>query len=68
MIILKKGTITAFVLAVFLVIIAVSYSGGGLPKEFPAPDFRLSGIFSGKEFSLSEFRGRPVVLYFFASW
>lgn len=33
----------------------------------PAPDFALSTL-DGQTFSLSSFRGRPVVLYFWASW
>ncbi|MGH2398765.1 MAG: TlpA family protein disulfide reductase [bacterium] len=33
----------------------------------PAPDFRLSG-FDGKEHALSDFKGRVVVLNFWASW
>lgn len=65
---LRKGTITAFIITIFFGLIAVSYSGGGLPKEFPAPDFRIKDIFTGEEFMLSELKGRPVVLYFFASW
>ncbi|MFQ6117803.1 MAG: TlpA family protein disulfide reductase [Candidatus Bipolaricaulia bacterium] len=32
-----------------------------------APDFSLTDL-EGKEFSLSDFRGRPVVLYFSAAW
>jgi len=32
-----------------------------------APDFRLSGL-DGEEVSLSDFRGRPVLLNFWATW
>jgi cytochrome c biogenesis protein CcmG/thiol:disulfide interchange protein DsbE len=33
----------------------------------PAPEFSLTTL-DGSEISLGEFKGRPVVLYFFASW
>jgi len=64
----RKGIITACILFLFLVIITVSYSGGGLPKEFPAPDFTATDLLADSEISLSGFRGEPVALYFFASW
>jgi cytochrome oxidase Cu insertion factor (SCO1/SenC/PrrC family) len=40
----------------------------GLPPEFPAPDFTLEDLFTGKEIRLADYQGRPVLLYFFASW
>jgi peroxiredoxin len=44
---------------------------GGVPTKAEvgsvAPDFTLRGV-DQKEYTLSEFRGRPVVLNFFASW
>lgn len=40
----------------------------GLPAEFPAPDFTLKGLTDGTDIRLSEMRGSPVILYFFASW
>lgn len=39
-----------------------------LPDEFPAPDFTVEDIFTGDEIRLADYKGRPVVLYFFASW
>jgi cytochrome oxidase Cu insertion factor (SCO1/SenC/PrrC family) len=33
----------------------------------PAPAFTLEN-FEGKRLSLSDFRGRPVLLYFWATW
>jgi cytochrome oxidase Cu insertion factor (SCO1/SenC/PrrC family) len=33
----------------------------------PAPDFTLVNL-EGKKVSLSQFRGRPVLLYFWATW
>jgi len=36
-------------------------------EGLPAPDFTLERFDEGS-LSLSEFKGRPVVLYWFASW
>ncbi len=65
---MRKGYITGVILLIFLGLFIFSYSGGGLPEEFPAPDFSLLDVFTGKEIRLSSFKGKPVVLYFFASW
>lgn len=51
-----------------LVLIFLALSCTRLPDEFPAPDFSVEDIFTGEEIHLESFRGRPVVLYFFASW
>lgn len=40
----------------------------GLPDEFPAPDFTVEDMFTGEEIHLADYKGRPVLLYFFASW
>ncbi len=40
----------------------------GFPPEFPAPDFSVKDVFGGKEVAYSEHRGKPVLIYFFASW
>ncbi|MCZ6535914.1 MAG: redoxin domain-containing protein [Chloroflexi bacterium] len=32
-----------------------------------APDFLVTAV-NGQEFSLASFQGRPVILYFFATW
>ena len=53
--------------ALAMVVLAASCSRG-LPPEFAAPDFTLEDLFTGKEIRLAEFQGRPVLLYFFASW
>ena len=51
---------------------AVAASGqtpppGGVQIGQPAPDFAVKGI-SGETLVLSAYRGRPVVLHFFAPW
>lgn len=64
---MKKGLLILSIAVFFLVLIILSYSGG-LPERFEAPDFTLKDIFSGQEIRFSEYKGRPLVLYFFASW
>lgn len=51
-------------LACVLLLLACS----SLPDEFSAPDFTVEDIFTGDEIRLADYKGRPVVLYFFASW
>jgi hypothetical protein len=65
---MRRGVISVSIVAVFFFIILISYSGGGFPDEFPAPDFVLKDIFTGNSIDLISLRGRPVILYFFASW
>jgi cytochrome c biogenesis protein CcmG/thiol:disulfide interchange protein DsbE len=52
----------------------VALAGCGTPEQEPAPvvgrrgpDFTLTGL-DGESVSLASFRGRPVVLNFFATW
>jgi peroxiredoxin len=40
----------------------------GPPVPFPAVDFNLEDVFTGEEVNLEQLRGRPILLYFFASW
>ena len=47
-----------------LVVCACNNNAGARP---PAPDFKLLDI-QGKEVSLSQFRGLPVILDFWATW
>ncbi len=56
----------ALMLAVFAALL-VSCSDG-FPKEFQAPEFTLKAPMTGAEVSLSDLEGRPVILYWFASW
>lgn len=50
--------------AMFVIIAACS----SLPDEFPAFDFTVDDVFTGEEIHLADFKGRPVLIYFFASW
>jgi len=77
----RRGLFWVLSLAVLAVIVAIVYLGmrGTLvprrpaapappPQAFrPAPDFRLRG-FDGRLIALSDFRGKVVVLNFWASW
>jgi cytochrome oxidase Cu insertion factor (SCO1/SenC/PrrC family) len=46
---------------------AGSAGGAGPAVGEEAPDFSLT-LFSGEAFTLSELKGKPVFLNFFASW
>jgi hypothetical protein len=54
-------------LFIFVFIIAGSCSGGP-PVPFPAFDFSVEDLFTGEEIHLAGLKGRPVLIYFFASW
>ena len=41
---------------------------GGLPAEFPAPDFTLKSPLSGTEVAFASLKGKPVIIYWFTSW
>ena len=52
--------------------LALQVQGGAVVQAMavpgePAPDFTLSGL-DGRPVTLSDFRGRPVILYFWATW
>jgi cytochrome c biogenesis protein CcmG/thiol:disulfide interchange protein DsbE len=51
------------VLLVALCVLALTSPGWGGDK--PAPDFNLKEVLTGKDYSLSQFRGKVVVLNFF---
>lgn len=76
---MKRSTytvISALILAAGLAWIWVSkappgsVSGGGIPAPqtgFQAPDFELTGL-AGETYRLTELRGRPLLVNFWASW
>ena len=53
-------------LSTIILLAAACTSGPAVP--FPAGDFALEDVFTGEEIHLAELKGRPVLLYFFASW
>jgi len=53
-------------LSLFIILTASCSSGPSVP--FPATDFTLEDVFTGEEIHLAALKGRPVLLYFFASW
>ncbi len=61
---MKKSRIAIFAIAFFL----IASCGSSFPPEFPAPDFTLKSPVTGREVTLSELKGRPVIIYWFASW
>jgi cytochrome c biogenesis protein CcmG/thiol:disulfide interchange protein DsbE len=74
---MKKGWIvTLSAAAICAALVVVLYAGFGRnPHEVPfllagkpAPAFTLRDLSSGKPVSLEQFRGRPVVINFWASW
>ncbi len=51
-----------------LLCLAVTACGKSVPiVDRPAPEFTLD-LLEGGQLSISELRGKPVILYFFASW
>lgn len=50
------------------VIIVMASCTQGPPVPFPAIDFSVEDIFTGEEIHLEDLKGRPVLIYFFASW
>lgn len=63
---MRKSLAKAIVFA-SLVVLAVACSDG-FPKEFEAPDFTLKSPMTGTEVTLYDLKGRPVIIYWFASW
>ncbi len=55
-------------LGITAAILLAAACSSGFPPEFPAPDFTLEDLFTGQEIRLADYEGRPVLLYFFASW
>lgn len=48
--------------------VSVTACSDGFPPEFPAAEFTLKSPLSGKTVSLSEVKGKPVIIYWFTSW
>ena len=57
-------------LAVALIVIAMAAMacGDGLPPEFPAPDFKLKSPMTGKVVTQKDIKGKPTMVYWYASW
>ncbi|UCE71232.1 MAG: hypothetical protein JSU99_08010 [Nitrospiraceae bacterium] len=56
------------VLVCLSVTIMMASCSQGPPVPFPAIDFSVEDIFTGEEIHLEDLKGRPVLIYFFASW
>lgn len=55
-------------LAIFFISLSYLLSCSKVQLEgLPAPDF-TARRFDGGSLSLSEFKGKPIILYWFASW
>ncbi len=61
------GILIYFVLLAMLGLIDIGCSAPVVSIDKPAPDFRLPDL-DGKEVNLDDFKGKPVLLNFWASW
>lgn len=61
------GLIGAVLVVLLILSIGMKLSGAGPVNAAPAPDFTLQ-TFDGETIRLSDFRGQPVVINFWASW
>lgn len=64
---LTIGGLLLIFVAVIAIYVAQAPPAGGAQIGRPAPEFAVSGL-SGGSLALSDYRGRPVVINFFASW
>jgi hypothetical protein len=55
-------------LSTALLLVVLIACAGGLPAEFPAPDFTLKSPLTGTEVSFASLKGKPVIIYWFTSW
>lgn len=62
-----RYAVCLFVVAVVLVGVAVFQQSAVAAKGDKAPDFSLKDI-NGKECKLSDYKGKVVVINFFATW
>ena len=55
--------------AAFVILAFAAFSClGGFPPEFPAGEFKLKSPITGKWISSEDLKGKPVIIYWFASW
>ena len=47
---------------------ALGTAWAGVNKDLPADDFTLAPALGGKEISLSQFKGKPTMVVFWATW
>ena len=63
-----KLKLTSLPIIIFLLLVFISACGKGQSLlENKAPDFTLNMI-DGGQIGLTELSGKPLILYFFASW
>jgi hypothetical protein len=62
---MTKGWLSTLLLLAMTIAFACT---GGMPAEFPAPDFTLRSPLTNKETSFAAVKGKPVVIYWFTSW
>ena len=62
------GIISIYCLFGFILLAVTVPQIKGFPDEFPAVNFMLQDIFGGEELKLSDHLGKPIIIYFFASW
>jgi cytochrome oxidase Cu insertion factor (SCO1/SenC/PrrC family) len=55
-------------LLLLFILIFIGACSQGPPVPFPAIDFSVEDLFTGEEIHLADLKGRPVLIYFFASW
>ncbi|MFQ5859393.1 MAG: TlpA family protein disulfide reductase [Anaerolineae bacterium] len=61
------GALLVIMALLFLLAVGLRRAGGGPEVGQPAPDFTLE-LYAGGELTLSELRGKVVVINFWASW
>lgn len=64
---IKSAGIRGVIFTVFAVMLVLSCGKGESIISRPAPDFTLD-LLEGGQIGLTELRGKPLILYFFASW